>query len=341
MGGRRGPPGLGAAALTVVIFVTLLGPGLADAHGREVEISVSCSAPDPGRPLIKACLAFLRYGDGDPVGDARLEATGTRQGGATATFGPAAFEALDQDGAYSATVLFPAYGTWRMRFVVRGPGRGEAELREEVLPPVPGDSSQIRGQLQVVFSFGPADVRNLVIRVAHGVGTLAWLGSVVLVLVALTFGSPVDRPRLLRRLWAIFRLAAVGGLLVVAASGILNAVYNTPTRPPGLLDPGTTATLPLGRVYVAMFVVKMALVAAIVAATSALWSALRRASRLSIGVTGDVTGAMTSRSPELLERRVRRLAAMDLGLGLLVLLVVVLMGYLHVITHVGGAAGAS
>ncbi len=338
--GGRGRRGFLAVAPTVVL-VTLLGPGIAKAHGGEVDVSVSCAAPDPGRPLIKACIGFLRYPDGDPVGNARLDITGAREGGGKATFGPVPFEALGQDGAYSAMVIFPAYGTWRMRFIVREPGRGEAELREEILPPLPGDSSEIRARLQVVFSFGPADVRNLVIRVAHGMGTVAWLGAVMLVLLALTFGSPVDRPRLLHRLWAMFPWAAGGGLLLVTASGILNAVYNTPTRPPGLLAPGTTANLPLGRVYLATFFVKMGLVAAVLVVTAGLWSALRGASRVPIDAASDGTGAMTARSPELLERRVRRLAALDLSLGLLVLLVVILMGYFHVITHVGGAAGTS
>ncbi|MBI2237717.1 MAG: hypothetical protein HYU54_04220 [Actinobacteria bacterium] len=325
------------AGVTALLVVALPG-GIADAHSNEANLAVTCATPDPGRPLIEACTAALRYSDGDPVEGARLVVVATREGPGGAALDPVPFEPLGKPGVYSAIVEFPAYGTWRMRFVLREPAEGEAELRDEILPPVPGASSEIRAQLQIVFKFGLADVRNLALRFAHVLGVGAWFGSVALVLLATTLVAPEERPRLLRRGAAAFPWAAGGSLVLVAVSGILNAVYNTPTRPPGLFAPGSTAKLPFGEVYLGTFLLKMVLVVAAVWGTAALSVALRHACREPASMVADGTVASRLVGPE---RRVWRIAALDLGLGVLILAVVVVMAYFHIISHVGGAAGAS
>jgi len=323
---------VGVAALLVVAW-----PGIGRAHGKEANLAVTCATPDPARPLVKACTAVLRYTDGDPVEGARLVVEATREGSSEADLPPVIFEPMAEGGVYSALIEFPAYGVWRMRFVVEEPAEGEAELREEILPPVPGSSSEIRAGLQIVFRFGLADVRNLAIRFAHVLGMGVWLASVAVVLFATTFVSSPERPRLLERAAAAFPWAAAGGLALLSLSGILNAVYNTPTRAPGLFRPGDTVNLPFGEVYLGIFLVKMALAAAIVWGTVALSVALRRAARETTAPTAGPHATPFQRS----EGRIRRIAAIDLGLGVLILAVVILMAYFHIISHVGGAAGAS
>lgn len=325
------------AGVTALLVVALPG-GIADAHSKEANLAVTCATPDPGRPLIKACTAVLRYSDGDPVEGARLVVVATREGPDGAPLDPVPFEPLGEQGVYSAVVEFPSYGTWRMRFILREPAEGEADLQEEILPPVPGASSEIRAQLQVVFSFGLADVRNLALRLTHALAALVFVGSVALTLVATTFARGEDRLRLLRRWATPFPWVAGGSLLVLAVSGVLNAVYNTPTRAPGLFAPGNTTRLPFGQLYVAIFLVKMALTAGILVATAGLSLALRRSFGVRPpGISGG-SGPPGSQGPE---RRVRRLAALDLALGLLVLAVVVVTAYFHILSHVGGAAGAT
>ncbi|MBI4260221.1 MAG: hypothetical protein HY658_06605 [Actinobacteria bacterium] len=333
--GRRALP---AAALAAVILA-VLGPGVAAAHGREIDVGVSCRAPDPGRPLGLECTALLHYTDGDPVPDALLDVTGVREGPGDAGFGPTVFEPAEQAGAYSATLILPAYGTWLLRFVVREPGNGAAQLRAEILPPVPGDSPEIEAGLRVVSKFGWPDVRNLALRIAHLVGALAWFGSVALILLVASLVGPTERRRLMGRGAALFPWVAGISLLVVAVSGALNAVYNTPTRPPGLFNPGDAARLPFGNVYLAAFFVKMALAVAIVAATASLSMALRRTQR-AVDVIAGGSGTL-GLGPDGPERRVRQMAALDLVLGLLVLVVVAVMSYFHIVSHVGGAAGAT
>lgn len=78
---------LGLALLTALLYWS----GRADAHGKEVNIAVTCVAPDPGRPLTKACTASLKYLDGDPVTKANLELTATRQGAAELSLTPVKF----------------------------------------------------------------------------------------------------------------------------------------------------------------------------------------------------------------------------------------------------------
>lgn len=324
------------AGLTVLIVLVLPG-ATALAHGKEASLAVTCATPDPGRPLVKACTAVLRYEDGDPVEAATLVVAASREGKAAASLTPVPFDPLGEPGVYSAIVRFPAYGTWSMRFILREPAEGEADLKEEILPPVPGSSSEIRAQLQVVFSFGLADVRNLALRFAHVLGVGAWFGSVGLVLLVTTLVTPQERQRLLRRVAAPFPWAAGGSLVLVAVSGILNAVYNTPTRPPGLFAPWNAARLPFGVVYLDTFLLKMVLVVAAVWATAELSATIRRATR----EPADTAADATRRSHPLgLERRARRIAALDLGLGVLIIAVVVVMADFHIISHVGGTAGA-
>lgn len=309
-------------AVMAAIVVHLAAAGSAYAHGKDINIAVACTTPDPGRPLAKVCTAFLRYPDGDPVSDALFQMTAVRNGAAATTLGPLTFKPLAEPGVYSVAATFPAYGIWRIRFAVRRPGRGEAELQEALLPPRPGAENEIAARLQLVLDFGLLDLRNLVIRIVHLLASAVWFGLVSLVLAMSVFLSPAQRVPQLQRVARIFPWVAGASLLVIGLSGAANALYNTPTRAPGLFAPEALAGLPFGKVYVGVFLVKMVLMAGVLIATVVLGAVIRAGS-----------------SHHNLAR-VRGLAAVNVALGLAMFAVVVVLGYVHIIAHVGGAAGA-
>lgn len=334
--------GLLLGAGLALLALTLVGAGLAEAHGKEVNIAVTCVTPDPGRPLTKACTAFLKYvDDGEPVTKANFQLSAVREGRDGQAVGPVIFRPLDQEGVYSATVTFPAYGQWRIVFQVNEPGEGKAEMVEEILPPLPGASPEIRGQLQIVFAFGLGDLRNVALRVVHLLAAVAWFALSALVL-ALSYLVPVqERYRLLRRLGAIFPWAAGVALLVIALSGIYSARYNTPTRPPGLFALEVFSRLPFGEAYLAAFFVKMGLALAIFATTAALALYLRKTYGSKTPLVAGAAQALSIPSEERLEsnrRMIGWLAAINLFLGLAVFANVVVLAYLHILSHVGGAA---
>lgn len=154
---------------------------------------------------------------------------------------------------YSGAVTFPAYGTWKIRFSVTEPGRGEAEIVEDILPPAPGTSSEIRARLRVITSFGPADLRNIAFRILHLLGAVLWLGLTALVFVGARLASPQERSRMLRRLAVGVPWGIGVSILLLAISGIFSAIYNTPSRPPGLFAPTGLAQLPFGDAYLIAF----------------------------------------------------------------------------------------
>jgi len=315
--------------------VGLLSGDTVRAHGKEIGVGVTCATPDPVRPLTKLCTATLKYLDGEPVLRARVVMMAAREGGPTLT--PVLFKPLAEDGVYSLAVTFPAYGKWRMNFEVVEPGRGTAQLQETLLPPLPGTAPELRAQLQVVLTFGLLDVRHLAVRIIHFLASASWFALVFLVVVLSLLVTPEQRRLPLRRVAGAFPWAAGGSLLLIAISGIYNALYSVPTRPPGILAPQVLARLPLGKAYLAAFFVKMGLMLAILVATTWLALALHRVYGQPVPIGGGIVhGPGASRH----ERAVTWLAATNLLLGLLTFADVVVLGYLHIISHVGGAAGA-
>lgn len=321
-----------------MLMAFLFSAGPASAHGKEVNIAVSCGAPDPGRPLTRVCTAVLKYLDGDPVARAHLQLTASREGRVEPAVGPVAFNPLAQEGRYSATITFPAYGRWRMKFRLLTPDSGEAELREELLPPLPGAVPENRAQVQIVLKFGVADVRNLAVRFIHLLAAMLWFALVGLALVLSRLAVPGQQWRLLSRGAAMFPWAAGGSLLLVALTGIYNARYSSPTRPPGLFAPEALARAPFGDAYLTVFILKMILTLAIVLTTTALTVALRRTYVRPLPIiAGAAHGARWPHTA--LDRQVAWLAAANLVLGLLTFANVVVLAYLHMINHVAAAAG--
>lgn len=324
--------GGGWRPLIAAVLVSLLASG-AHAHGKEVTIGVACVTPDRARPLTKLCTATLRYLDGEPVPRARVVMTATREGGPTLASIP--FTPLGEEGVYSLAVTFPAYGKWRMRFEVSEPGRGMAQIEETLLPPVPGTTPELRAQLQVVLQFGLADARNLAVRIVHFLSSAMWFALVFVVLV-LSVLAPEQRRRPLGWMARVFPWGAGSSLVLIVASGVYNAFYNVPTRAPGLFAPQGIAALPFGKAYLAAFLTKMGLMLAILVMTAALAVALRRIYASPAPISRGTV--RTSGPPADPERTVRWLAGFNLLLGVLIFASVVVLGYLHILSHVGGAA---
>lgn len=270
-----------ACLLAVLIGLPLFLPASANAHGRELRVTLAAEGPAAREPLERRYRATVTYGDGDPASGLGVWVAARRQGGDPAA-GPQRLSAAGAPGSYAGTLTLPQYGHWQLTVRVEGgadgPVEGVAVLEEEVLPaaPEPAGAQENAAIARLRIGFGARDVLNLAALIVHLVGTVLWLGAVTVVLGAAhvaTHGTPGPLLAVARR-W--FGPAAGGGLALLAASGAYNAIYNVPSRAPGLFVPAMTLRLPFGGVYLALFAAKLVLVAAIVVLTAWLGLLLRR-----------------------------------------------------------------
>lgn len=332
---------LRAAALATAVGSALVSPTVASAHGGPVNIGVSCMTPDTARPLAKVCTAAVTYGDGHQVTDARLSLTASREDGDRRSFGPVPFQAAGEEGVYTAAFQYPAYGKWLVEIEAVEPGSGRVELREEILPPLPGavGSEASEARVRIVLDFNSRELANIVVRAVHLGAATAWFAVSVLVLAASLFLSGPQRESALRSLAAWFPWVAGAAFLVLAGTGSYIAVYNVPARTPGLFDPDLLQGLPFGTAYLMVFAAKMGLTAAIVAGSGAMAIALRRGY---ISPLRPIAGGAlaTSLPVTRVERWVVGLSLANMALGVFVLIDVVVLGYLHILTHIGGFSGA-
>ncbi len=331
---------LRAAALATAIGSALVSPAVTSAHGGPVNIGVSCMTPDTARPLAKVCTAAVTYGDGDQVTDAQLSLTASREGGDRRSFGPIPFQAAGEEGVYTAAFQYPAYGKWLVEIEAVAPGSGRVELREEITPPLPGaiGSGASEARVRIVLDFDTRELANIVVRAVHLGAATAWFAVSALVLAASLFLNGPERERALRSLAAWFPWVAGAAFLVLAGTGSYIAVYNVPARTPGLFDPNLVQRLPYGSAYLMAFAAKMGLTAAIVAGSGAMAIVLRRGFSPLRPIAG---GALATSFPVTrVERWVVGLSLANMALGVFVFIDVVVLGYLHILTHIGGIYGA-
>ncbi len=144
----------------------------------------------------------------------------------------------------------------------------------------------------------------------------------------------------MRSLAGWFPWLAGASFVALALTGWYNAVYNVPIRPPGLFDPELMGRLPFGSAYLMAFLAKMSLTALMVLVAGALAITLRRT--ISEPLRPVIASGATPDA--LLSRRVRWsvvvLSGLNVLLGTLVFVAVVVLGYLHILTHIGGLSGA-
>jgi len=333
---------LRAAALATAVGSALVSQTAASAHGGPVNIGVSCMTPNTARPLGKVCTAAVTYGDGDQVIDARLSLTASREDGDRRSFGPVPFQAAGEEGVYTAAFQYPAYGKWLVEIEAVEPGSGSVELREEILPPLPGaiGSGASEARVRIVLDFDSRELANIVVRAVHLGAATAWFAVSALVLAASLFLSGPERERALRSLAAWFPWVAGAAFLVLAGTGSYIAVYNVPARTPGLFDPNLVQRLPFGSAYLMAFAAKMGLTATMVVAAVALALALRRAYGSALRPVAG--GAVAAAIPlSRVERWPAILSGLNVALGICVFADVVVLGYLHILTHIGGIYGSS
>lgn len=315
--------------------------GSAQAHGGDVNIGVSCMAPDPARPLSKVCTAVVVYADGDRVTDAKLSLTASRQEGEQRTVAPVSFQPAGEAGVYTAGFDYPAYGKWLTRLEVTEPGSGQAEIREEILPPLPGTpgAAASSARVRIVLDFDERELTNILVRTLHLGAAASWVALSLLVLAASLLLSGSQRETIMRFAARWFPAAVGGSFALLALTGWYNAVYNVPARPPGLFNPEVIGNLPFGSAYLMAFLAKMGLTGAMILATGALAIALRRAYGSPVRpIAGGAAAAF-----ELMgrvDRPVVALAALNVGLGLFIFIDMVVIGYFHILTHIGGITGA-
>lgn len=320
------------------MLVLALGPVLAlaraapaDAHGKEVEIGVVCRAPDPSVPLERRCEATVVFTtDRDPVTDARLVLRAVRPGKAGAGIDGLELASGGRPGRYAVIFTLPAYGTWETTVDVLFPSEGQVQLVQEVLPPSGAVVSRTEERIRLVVGFDARDAANigaLMLHLLGGVGILAANGAVALG--ALLTDERGSRYR--RTVLRLFTPVVAGSIALLAATGAYSARYNAPTRAPGLFGPDAIGRLPFGGAYLVVFAAKMIFAVALLAGTFLLARRLRHdTSWLAV----PVSGAAVARSDGS-----TRLAAVNLIAGGAVLIVVVVVDYLHLLTHAGAFAG--
>lgn len=314
----------------------------AEAHGKEVQIELRCAPADPAMPLDQRCQAVVTAAnDGDPVSDARLTLEAVRPEKGDHATGEA-IRPTGEPGHYAGTIRLSAYGTWILSAQVEAPAEGKVELTQEVLPPSGTASPVAQIRARLLISFNSRDVANIAALVAHLVGSLAFFASTAAVLVVGVIAKGQRGIEQRRRIARAFPWLAGVTFALIAASGFYNAMYNSPTRQPGLLHPGDVASLPFGDAYLIAFGVKMLLAVALTLGTAMLAFRLRRSvSWLVPSVAGGAQALfdeITTRNSLLAELRKDACvlwAATNLLAGGALLINVVVLDYLHLLSHAG------
>lgn len=329
------------AALLFALASALVVVARADAHGKEVEFVTTCRAANPSVPLERRCEATVVFTtDRDPVTDARLTLRAERPGKNEPGIDGVEFSAGEPPGHYAATLTLPAYGTWKTTVEVLFPSEGQVQLDQEVLPPSGSAATEDETRIRLVVGFEVRDSANILALVLHllgGVGILAANGAVLV-------GGLVTNERGIWYRQTIVRLfprLVAGSIAVLAATGAYNARYNAPTRSPGLFRPGGVSDLPFGDPYLAVFAAKMVFAVVLMGGTLLLARRLRHDSAwLAAPVSVATASVAAIRTPDVRGSGVSaRLAAMNLIAGGAVLVAVVVVDYLHLLTHAGSFVG--
>ena len=243
---------------------------LAEAHGKELTLTVSSLIPDRSEPLRRMYRVRAAYaGDLDAIEGAEVVMTGIRREGGELLGEHRFIELRDEPGVYVAEVVFDRFGDWILQIDLHaalGQGDGSASLTESVTPVVlsAADKTSLLTEadrvqrLQVFFAFEWwPDIVTIVIRVLHAMSAALYAGLVGAVLLAAWLGGTGNRI-LTGRLGANFlklTLISLGGLLL---SGMYSAAFDAPNAAPGIYEYRDLLQLPYGDAYFAAFLLKPA-----------------------------------------------------------------------------------
>jgi len=346
------------AGLAVTASFFLASPALA--HGKEETIKLSCRALQASAPLERTCLAtVVATNDGDPVTDGRLTLTAARPGKSDDGLAPVRFSPEAKEGEYVASFTLPAYGTWQFRVEIDKPAEGQVSLEQEILPPSGSDSPVDQVEIQLLRAFDLRDVANIVSLGLHLVGTMVILGANASIFVMAMFIDGPAGMRIRRSAVRFFPWLALASFALLAISGAYNAAYNSPSSSPGLYTPGRVASLPFGDAYVATFALKMVLAGVLVCGTGLLAIALQKTpSWLALPIAGGASLGQSRQTERLVDGRARRsrdadteattrgrtiavIAAANVLDGVAILALVLVMDYLHLLSHAEALFGGS
>lgn len=320
-------------AAFVSLLSGLLGLGVVHAHGKKITLDISALSPDPEEPRTRLYRVFATYADDkEPVDDVVIYLQGQRRQGGEILERVRPVH-LNSPGFYAAQVTYPRYGAWEVSFEIEGANQGAASLVEEILPAAlprkaqGNEAGSQRSIFTVSLAFGWRDIANLAMRWMHSLAAAVWFGLSGIIVVAFRFLSGEGRDRFLAKLSPLFPVAAALSLALLAATGFYNAVYNSPLRPPGILSLEIMARIPYGLAYMATTALKVFTVA--IGAVFALRMAV-----LLRGVKSPIEKDPAQRQGSLLV-----LATVNLSLGLVMLLPVAVMVYLHNLSHLAVLVG--
>ena len=131
----------GALAVLCVAWLLPASGAPAEAHGKELTITVTSLIADASQPLVRLYRVEVVYAsDLDPAdgGTVLMSATLARDGAPLSSVGPVRLVEVDGgDGIYVAEVTYDRFGDWEVKLHVEaalGQGAGDADFVEALSP---------------------------------------------------------------------------------------------------------------------------------------------------------------------------------------------------------------
>lgn len=329
-----------------------VAPSPAEAHGKELDITINSLIANSDQPLVRLYRAVVVFAsDLDPVEGATVTLTGwlDRDGEKASELTLVTFtEIAGRPGLYVSEVTYDRFGTWRVSLQVDaslGQGSGTADFVEELAPGAltASDSAALRAEgdrvyrLQLLFGFDWwPDVANIVARIVHSIAGLAYFVATGMALALAWFGVPAGRTKLPAHLARVFPLAAYGSLAALLAAGLYSAAFGAPITAPGIFDLDRMRQIPYGEWYLAAFALKpilfvvLVLLAVRIAGVLSDWRAALTGSGRVDEAAAATEVAQPSAPPEL-----RRLTLINAAVGVVLVADVAVLTYLHYVSHLG------
>jgi len=325
----------GIAAMLVLGGSALVLP--VEAHGKDIDVTVATLLPDPDQPLVRLVRARATYaGDGEPVNGATVVLTSVRSDGTPGFPEQVLTQVGDDDGLYVGEVVFDRFGTWDMHLTVKAAldqGEGSVTFSADVRtgPSNPdleaaqqAESERVaRLQVQLGFHWWP-DIVTIAMRIVHSLAGLAYFVITGLVLGLAWFGIPSRYPDFPRRLGRVFRPVAATSLGVLLLAGLYSAAFDAPVAFPGIYDIPTMRRLALGDAYLVAFLIKVVLFIGLIVQASRIHRMLRR--------WVDSPGSTAS---DAIIASLRRTTLLNAVAGVVVIVDVAVLIYLHYLSHLG------
>jgi hypothetical protein len=176
------------------------------------------------------------------------------------------------------------------------------------------------------------DIQAPIIALLHSIGSLAWIGAVLGLVLANRIGSGAARTEITSFIARHYRTLAGGGLAVVALTG----PYMVAKASAGLGNPTELLRSNLGTVYLAVFAFKLVLVAGSLLTTWRIQQALPSAEQFAKHRRLASVGSMANDDMSAYHPttgRAFQLAEANAQIGAMILGCVVLLGQLHHVLH--------